>query len=242
MSGTSPPEASGISCTWWLTPVTPAPSPPRAPTTPATPVPWPTTSRGSLSFWAKSQPMTSSTKPLPSSSMPFASRPPPLSPGLCQMLGARSGWSWATPLSAIATTTPGLPVVRSQASAASMSASAAPATSRWSGPSESVTGWPVLLSAHWRANRASFGAASYRPVRLGSTHRTASRSASDAAALGGVTPGATRSRLTPGDPRPSQRRGRPRRSPPGRARPSSSRAGSARSARRARSPRRPASR
>ena len=49
-----------ITRTRWLTPVTPTPLSP-TPTVPATCVPWPWSSAGSLSSFAKSQPRQSST-------------------------------------------------------------------------------------------------------------------------------------------------------------------------------------
>ena len=64
-------------------------------------------SRGSLSFPMKSQASrSSSTLPLPS----LSTLSPGSSPGFAQMFGARSGWSYATPVSTIATTTFELPV------------------------------------------------------------------------------------------------------------------------------------
>ena len=73
--------------TFQLTPVMPAPLFPSAPIVPATCVPWPLKSSGVLSFWTKSHPFVSSTKPLPSSS------PVPGGSLLTQMLSFRSGWS-----------------------------------------------------------------------------------------------------------------------------------------------------
>ena len=78
---------------------------------PATWVPWkssPTSCRV-LSSLQKSQPWTSSTKPLPSSSMPFVSLPPPDSPGFVHCRAARSGWLKSTPSSTTATTVTAAP-------------------------------------------------------------------------------------------------------------------------------------
>ena len=74
--------------TFQLTPVTPTPLLPTPPIVPEQCEPWPLSSMGSLSLLTKSQPWTSSMKPLPSSSMPL----PAISPGLVQALAARSGW------------------------------------------------------------------------------------------------------------------------------------------------------
>jgi hypothetical protein len=63
---------TGMICGSHVTPATPIPLFPWAPTVPATCVPWLCTSFGVASSYAKSQPRTSSTKPLASSSTPFA--------------------------------------------------------------------------------------------------------------------------------------------------------------------------
>src|SRR4051794_5772623 len=64
------------------TPDTPRPLLERAAREPATWVPCELSSCGVLSLPTKSQPWTSSTLPLASSSIPLLSLPPPLSPGL----------------------------------------------------------------------------------------------------------------------------------------------------------------
>src|SRR3954453_11136648 len=137
------------------TPATPAPSLPRAPTIPDTCVPCPglppaaVTSLGLLSLVTKSQPWTSSLKPLPSSSTPL----PETSLALVQMFGARSPAAMSAPVSTTPTTTFGLPVVRSQAPAASMSSPAAALYAMlWL-----LVGtlWPVLLRPQSLPNRLS---------------------------------------------------------------------------------------
>ena len=76
------------------------------------------------------------------------------------MFGARSGCRYWTPLSTTATTTFGLPVVRSHASTASMSASAVPATP--------LTAWAVLWRPQSFEKRGSFGIAWDRQTPFGS--------------------------------------------------------------------------
>jgi hypothetical protein len=98
----------------------------------------------------------SSMRPFPSSSMPF----PAVSPGLVQMLSARSGCVCEMPLSITATCTEELPVLWSQASGASMSASATPAVE--------FTVWPVLWRPQSEAKLVSFGVASSRRMKFGS--------------------------------------------------------------------------
>ena len=97
--------------------------------TPAVPVPWPLKPMGEtlLSLFAKSQPCTSSTKPLRSSSSAFVSLPPPVSPGFVKM--RRPGCEVSTPSSMIAMTMELLPVVLSHALVARASA---PAVARFS--------------------------------------------------------------------------------------------------------------
>ncbi len=134
LSGSPPaalPARSGMIETLQFTPVTPSALLPRAPIVPATCEPCSLASSGTLSFETKSQPCVSSTNPLPSES------PPPGGSSFVQMLSARSGWSYATPVSITPTTMSGLPVVRSQASGASMSLSLA-----WLRPQS----WPKLVS------------------------------------------------------------------------------------------------
>ena len=84
----APRNLSGMIETCQFTPATPVPFPPRAPIVPATWVPCPASSIGSASLLAKSQPRTSSTKPLRSLSMPS----PAISAAFRQMFAARSAW------------------------------------------------------------------------------------------------------------------------------------------------------
>ena len=123
------------------TPATPAPLSVAAAIVPATCVPWKLLWVSMvLSSLTKSQPRQSSTRPLPSSSIPFVSRPPPLSPGLLQNWPTSSGCVSSTPVSTTATVAPA-PRVIAQASGASMSASAVP------GVPKIVC--PVLCRPHW---------------------------------------------------------------------------------------------
>ena len=104
---------------------------------------------------------------------------PPISPGLLQMFGARSGCSQATPLSTTPTTVDALPRLTSHASGASMSASAVPA--------RPLTTWPVLLRPHRPPNRGSSGcrgAGVVDPVGLGEAYVRALLQRSDRLANG----------------------------------------------------------
>jgi hypothetical protein len=108
------------------TPTTPVALPPIPAMVPEQWLPWPWSSSGSPSLFTVSMPCTSSIQPLPSSSTPLVSLPPPLSPGLIHMFAAMSSCVYKTPVSITATTTPVAEVRMSQASGASMSASSTP--------------------------------------------------------------------------------------------------------------------
>ena len=159
--------------TFQLTPTTPEPLLPTAPIVPATCVPCPWSSIGSASLLAKSQPYTSSTNPLPSLSI----RSPATSPGFRQALAARSRWAWSTPVSITATTTLREPVVMSQASGASMSASRSPPD------------WPVLKSPQSWPNDGSLGTAALVITESGSIVATPAAEAAQAATSAGAAPG-----------------------------------------------------
>ena len=110
------PARSAMIEAFQLTPVTPSALLPRAAIVPATWVPCSFASIGLLSFCTKSQPRTSSTRPLWS-----WSPPPGGSFGFDHMFGARSGWLYATPESITATSVCWRPVVTSHAAGAEMS-------------------------------------------------------------------------------------------------------------------------
>src|SRR6185503_6932664 len=140
-----PKNLSDMIFTRHATPVTPIPLLPDAPMAPDTCVPCQSVSGFSKVFarlCRKSQPFLSSTYPLPSSSAPL----PMISREFTQAFGARSGCDKSMPVSMTATTKLLLPVVKSHARVALMSAPGLP-----------VPKTPVFIKDHCCEKSESLG-------------------------------------------------------------------------------------